>query len=433
MTYSTFMMASLPSFVIIRAIPVLGISFLFSLIAYKNPDDLAIIFYAVAFFSVIAATISMLLATVSNRVANIAKHPEKMDAFFSGGFTLSLLLGLAACVLCGVTLAVVLGLPSANALGSEALLGLSIIYIPAATLLPINVFLQSFSEASGKARQSAKLKLLITTISTVYLIICFYCCPADRYKYYAMSYFLLTELLTLIALLNLNKHLKYFSINEAKSMSRPLLNQGAPVAAGTAGQKICFFLIIERLATANVTLNKELSITMSIITLMTLPSLALSQLHSIRVSSTFHKGRQNYNTGLAWAAALSLATALSILWGGDMIFALYSNHAVSHDSALAWSMATLMGSSTFLALATGHLRALNQTLAPQLINTLMLGGLIPIVYAVSWQDEKVTLLLHLQALALALAFFILHRRIMLSQKIRPVHSTAEQQPTHPAH
>ncbi|WP_372439268.1 hypothetical protein, partial [Pandoraea sputorum] len=143
-----------------------------------------------------AATIPVLLSTVSNTVARIKIDAEKMDEFFSGGFTLSLALGFIACLLCTIALAIVLQLPSAEILGSATLVNLSIIYIPAATLLPINIFLQSFSEATGKAQQSAKLKTLITITGIIYLTASFSCCPPEQFKYYALPYFPVIETLS---------------------------------------------------------------------------------------------------------------------------------------------------------------------------------------------------------------------------------------------
>ncbi|BAP45885.1 putative uncharacterized protein [Pseudomonas sp. StFLB209] len=421
MNYSAFAATSLPSFVITRAFPLLGISTLFSLIAYTAPDALAIVSYTIAFFSIIAATIPVLLSTVSNTVARIKIDAEKMDEFFSGGFTLSLALGFIACLLCTIALAIVLQLPSAEILGSATLVNLSIIYIPAATLLPINIFLQSFSEATGKAQQSAKLKTLITITGIIYLTASFSCCPPEHFKYYALAYFLVTETLSLISFLSINKGYRRFSVSNAACVASPLLKKGAAIAGGMIGQKIYFFLVVERLAATNLSLNKELSVTMSIITLLTIPSLAFSQVHSIYTSSELSEKKSNYRHGLIWTAALSTTITAIIIFTGEKIFSLYSNNSVIYDKSLAWSLITFTNCSAFLALATGHLRALNRTTAPQLIiNALMLGMLIPIVYAINWDYEKITLLLHLQASTLALAFFILHSRIISLQKAKPV-------------
>ncbi|WP_426116713.1 hypothetical protein [Pseudomonas sp. DSP3-2-2] len=413
MTYHAFMKASLPAFTISRIIPWFGVSLALSLIAHRSPSDLAVFSYVLALFSVVSALLPMLLATSGNVTSSLSHNETARCDFFTAGFTIALFIAVISGLLCLGVFLCALNLSSMRNIDMQSLKILSLIYIPAVPLLSLNLFLQLFHEASGKSSECSRIKTFVTLVGTLGLLIMYECSTSELFTYGAMAYFLVTELAVLICLLKLSRPYKHFSFREAKNTASSLLAQGIPIAIGLGGQKLYFYLTIERLATTNTTLVAQFSLFMSIIGIVTIPALALSQIHSLHTSQHAAGSAENYRFGLSWLAGLVMGISFLLFFTGRALFTFISGAVINYTPGFYSAAVFFLATSAFSGLALAHLRARNDTSTPQfIINMLMLGGVIPLVYGISWQDQSVTTLINLQGAAMLMGFLILHRRVL---------------------
>ena len=413
MTYHAFMRASLPAFIISRIIPWLGVSLALSLIAHRSPSDLAVFSYVLALFSVVSGLLPMLLATSGNVTASLSGNEAARCDFFTAGFTIALFIAVISGLLCLGVFLCALNLSSMRNIDMQSFKVLSLIYIPAVPLLSLNLFLQLFHEASGKSSHCSRIKAFVTLVGTLGLLIMYEYSTSELFTYGAMAYFLITELVVLICLLKLSRPYKHFSLREAKNTARSLLTQGLPIAIGLGGQKLYFYLTIEHLATADTALVAQFSLFMSIVGIVTLPAMALSQIHSLHTSQHTRASAENYRLGLSWLAGLVSGISFLLFFAGRGLFTFISGAVIDYSPGFYTAAVFFLATSACLGLALAHLRARDDTSVPQLIiNMLMLGGVIPLVYGISWQDQHVTTLIYLQASATLIGFLILHLRVL---------------------
>ena len=413
MTYHAFMRASLPAFTLSRIVPWFGVSLALSLIAHRSPGDLAVFSYVLALFSVVSALLPMLLATSGNVTSSLSHNETARGDFFTAGFTIALFIAVISGLLCLGVFLCALNLSSMRNIDMQAFKILSLIYIPAVPLLSLNLFLQLFHEASGKSSGCSRIKTFVTLVGTLGLLIMYECSTSKLFTYGAMAYFFITELAVLICLLKLSRPYKHFSFREAKNTASSLLTQGLPIAIGLGGQKLYFYLTIERLATADTALVAQFSLFMSIVGIVTIPAMALSQIHSLHTSQHATASAENYRLGLSWLVALIVGISFLLSFAGRAFFTFISGAVINYTPGFYSAAVFFFTTSACLGLALAHLRARNDTSAPQLIiNMLMLGGVIPLVYGISWQDQNVTTLIYLQSAAMLMAFLILHRRVL---------------------
>ncbi|WP_459742553.1 hypothetical protein [Pseudomonas sp. 3A(2025)] len=411
------MIKSLPAFTLNRAFPLLGVSLIFSLIAHKNPTDLAIASYLLALFSIISAITSMLVATSGNITSLLINEEAKKRAFFTGGFTTALYLAAITLLLCSVALLTVVNFFNLDNIELHVFTALAMIYIPATTLLPLNVFLQLFHEANNKASHYSKIKIHITLVGSIFLIGAFIYTTEESFIYYAVSYFLITESLSFICLVIMSKGHGFISVAHARITAFELTKKGMPIATGIAGQKIYFYLIVERLTTSNIALAAQFSVLMNIINIIAIPCLALSQVHSLYISRQVARPETSYAKGLVWATALTLALMMFFSPVGHFIFSMYGNNTLSYSTVLYLAMTVFLFSNALLALTMAHLRAHNDTLLPQMaINIIMLAVVTPVFYMLSWEAGSVITLILIQSAAILFGAYILHKRITVFHK-----------------
>jgi hypothetical protein len=219
LNYNEVVKKSLPSFIGSRLIPTLGISAVFLLMAHKIPADLAVFSYVLAAASVVSAFSSLLLATAGNKAAALTHRESALSNLFTGGFTLALFIAVLTSAICLVVTYLLSTSGTIQHWDRETFWTLSLIYVASTPLLVINSFLQLFLEATGKASQCTRGKTLITVLSCLSLTLIFTLVNSHALKYYAMSYFFVIELLTLIFLIRLSRGQRYYSLMHAKKNS----------------------------------------------------------------------------------------------------------------------------------------------------------------------------------------------------------------------
>ncbi|VVO16745.1 hypothetical protein [Pseudomonas fluorescens] len=412
MNYSQAVKKSLPAFIMARLTPTIGISIVFLLMAHKSAEDLPVFSYVLAAASVISAFCSIILAMIGNRAASLAHSPSAQRDLFTGGFTLALFIAALTSLACLSATYFILRTNGLQHLDREVFWTLSLIYIASTPLLVINNFLQLFLEATGKASSCANAKIVITTLCCTSLAVLFAIISSDEFKYYAMSYFLSAEFLTLLLLTKLTNGERYCSFILAKKTSCYFLRTGIPIAAGLSGQKIYFYLLTERLARIDAQLVAQLSIFMTVIGILIIPSLAISQIHSLQVSRQVKQSAQCYRAGLTWVISIMVLSGVILYFCGEYAFLAIGGSVTDYSMKLYYTLVICLTSSSLLSLAFAHLRARSEIFIPQLlINTIMLAVLTPALYNLNLNTPDMETFLLLQSAATFAGFLLLCARI----------------------
>jgi O-antigen/teichoic acid export membrane protein len=416
---------SLPAFVLGRLMPTLGVSAVFLLMAHKSPSDLAVFAYVLAAASVISAFFSLVLATIGNKAAGLTHNSSAQHDLFKGGFTIAGCLAMVTVVACLIATYLIGQATGVQQIDHSAYWALALIYISSTPVLVINSFLQLFLEATGRAAGHSKTRTLITMCCAGSLAMLLTVVDSDNFKYWAMSYFFISELLTLIFLIRLSDSQHYVSWKHAQEHATYFIRTGVPIAAGMSGQKLYFYLLTERLVRLDAHLVAELSVFMTVVGLLIIPSNAFAQVHSLQVSRQIECSKQYFRAGLFWLFGGSMLISLIIYLIGDYVFLLLGGSVVDYSPQLALTLIMFLVSSSLLSLAFGHLRALNETFVPQLlINVIMLALLIPAIYAIEFNAPDLEDFLMLQSAAAFFGFLILAVRIMVVHKRMHIYSPA---------
>lgn len=417
LSYRQAVRKSLPAFIAGRLIPTAGISIVFLLMAHKAPNDLAVFSYVLAVVTMVSAPSSLLLATIGNKTASLAHNTTAQRRLFTGGFTMALGIAILTPLICLLTVYFASRASGAQLQDKEAFWNLSIIYISSTPLVVVNSFLQLFLEATGKAAHYSRLKGFITCGSGVTLTLVALSAVSESFKYYAMSYFFITEGLTLCLLIRCLSDQRLYSLVQAKAVSGYFLGTGAPIAAGLGGQKVFYYLLTERIARIDTSVVAQLSVFMTVIGLLIIPPLALCQIHSLQVSRNPQYAPGYYWRGLGMTIGIIGLVAVILLPVGEWLFQAVGGTVLPYDVKLYLLTVFFLSGSTLISFALGHLRARNDILVPQLfINTMMLVIFIPIVYSVNFTDPTLTTFLSLQGSMTWICFFSLWVRIFLMHK-----------------
>lgn len=393
---------------------------MFVLLAHKAPEDLGMFSYTLALLSVISTVFPLVLATAGNKAASLIGQPSDLHDFFAGGFTLSLIVGILTATTCLLAVQLASEVSGTQQWDGRDFWSISLVYMMATPIIATNAFLQMFLEATGKATHFTLTKLKITLMCSMVLMLSYEYSDTDDFKYCAMLYFFLTELMTLLFLLKMSRQQRYVSIRYGKIFAGYFLRTGFPIAAGMSGQKIYFYLLMERLARIESSLVAELSVFMTITGILLIPSLALTQIHSFQVSQHLTQSSTFYRSGLKWVIGTLLLTALVFTLIGEHVFQLVGDKTVNYSGQMFMAVILFIATSSFLSLAVAHLRARGETLKPQLlVNIIMLGVLVPLLYALHLDRPGIETFLMFQSGAAAVAFLILNIRIVCLHKSDP--------------
>lgn len=419
MSYNQAIKKSLPALICGRLIPTLGISAIFLLMAHKSPADLAVFAYVLAVTNVISVPFSLILATMGNKAAALTHNSRAQRDLFTGGFTLALLIGILACLGCLSITYFISETAGIQHVDKQAFCTLALIYTACSPLLVINTYLSLFLEATGKASDCANGRTVITLLCVALLAILAVITSGAEFTYWAMLYFFATELLTLLFLLRLSRAQRYWCLPGARKISSYFSRTGIPVAAGLGGQKIYFYLLTERLVRIDDSLVAQLSIFMTTFGLLIIPSVALSQLHSLQVSQHPACTKEYFRAGLIWVTGLMTLSAVILYAVAQPLFMVIGGPVIVYSDKLYFALILFLGSSALLSLALAHLRAWHETFTPQLlINTIMLAVLTPALYALHFNQPTLATFLLLQSAAVFAGFLLLCARIFFLHRHR---------------
>ncbi|HEY1028435.1 MAG TPA: hypothetical protein VGE28_12525 [Pseudomonas sp.] len=399
-----------------RLFPFFGVSIAAALLAHKHISDLPAFAYALAVYAVVAAIFSTPLAVAGNIVH--AHGESGGQGFFGDGFKVALVFS-ACSLLCSVAVLFLLSAVELNTATAGRLYAVSAVYVLAIPLLVVNTYLHVFHESTGAAGACASIKRKSVAVGCAFLIVSFFVVDDECFVFSAMGYFLLVEVLVLMWLIKLSWGRKLCFVYRGRSR---VLNEvvllGGPMAAGLVGQKLYYYLLNEKLLSVQEALVGELSICMSVIGCLSIPLVAFSQLHSVYVSK-MRGGESNLYVQGFFACTLLIATVVGALsFSGALLFYVFGGGSLEFTAAAFGVMAFFVLGSGYLMAVVAHLRALNDTLVPQvLVNAIMLGVLLPVMYFFVLDGASIYLYLSLQAAAMLVAAAILQGRLYLLCKV----------------
>ncbi|MNF55365.1 hypothetical protein D3C84_368220 [compost metagenome] len=398
-----------------RAIPVAGITVLFSLIAHKSNNGLAVFSYALAIFTIISALSSMCLSATGNIVASPSSDIFFAQRVFSSGLCLSVVISAIGTFVALIIARYIQFLPGAQNLNEETLQTLALLYIVCIPLAVTNTFLHLFHESSGLALTCTKIKTFVTCAGCIFLGVAFFTANAHLFLFLAMSYFGLTELIAFSALVKLSadRSLK-FRLFFCRKTIKQTLTLGFPIAVGLGGQKIYFYFLNERLAILELQLVAELAVFMTLVGVLLIPYITLSQAHSLYISKTTHHRIDAYGLGFVGLIVLTAALLIPGLLLDDVIFALIGGRTLPPSPALLKVLPFFLVSNGLLSLTMGHLRGMHDTLTPQLVvNLATFLTLVPVFYFITPAPPSLTWYMAIQSLALLCIWAVLTARIVI--------------------
>lgn len=406
-----------------RAIPVAGMTVLFSLIAHKSNSGLAVFAYALAIFTIISALSTMCLSATGNIVARPSSDILSAQRIFSSGLCLSIVIAVCGTLVALILVRYIQFLPGAQNLNDETLRTLAFLYIACIPLTVANTFLHLFHESSGSALTCTKIKTYVTCVGCLFLGIAFFTADEHFFPFLAMCYFGLTELIAFLALakLSADRSLEFRLFFCSKTV-RQTLTLGLPIAAGLGGQKVYFYLLNERLAILDLRLVAELAVFMTLAGVLLIPYVTLSQAHSLYISKTTHHHIRAYRNGLVGLTMLTAALLVPGLLLNNALFALIGGATLPPSPSLLTVLLFFLVSNGLMSLTMGHLRGMHDTLMPQLVvNLIIFLTLVPALYFITPDPLNLTWYMTLQSLALLGIWAVLTARIAILHRQNPHH------------
>lgn len=424
LAYTENLKKNLWNFILSRLFPFFGISIAAALLAHKNILDLPAFAYVLAVFSVISTTFSMPLAAIGNIIHN-KKESLLPQQIFEEGLTVAALFSLLSLFVAALAMITIIQTTSLNTANNKSFLYLSIIYIPAIPLLVFNTFTHIFHEASDNAARCATIKKWCTSAGCGLLAIFFLLADKTSFCYFAIAYFPAVELATFVCLTRLSVRSGYrHVIKNPKNMLPSIVSLGFPIAAGMAGQKVYYYLLNSKLLSLSEKLAGDLSICMSVIGFLSIPLIGFSQLHSVYTSKNAADAETIYRRGLISCVVLLLAIGVIFSILGKLLFFIFGDDSLSFTMEGFISISVSIFCSGYFMLTTSHLRAMKDTLVPQLtINLIMLAVLIPVIYMSGITGESIYTYILLQSAAIFVAALLLQYRIYHLHKRSVIEAT----------
>lgn len=417
MSYTQHLKKTFSPILISRALPITGISLLFSILAYNGSEGLAIFAYTLALFSVISTITSMCLSAAGNIMAAPNQDHHSAQAIFSAGLYLSCAAAGTATLLSVALAGAVTYLPGANTLDPHTVSSLALIYTACIPMAIINTFLQLFHEGAGNAGACAKTKTFATLTGIAFLFLATGH-TGKNFLSLCMCYFLIVELVTLIILIIVSRgHGLVIAPRYDAKTTGILIKLGLPIAIGLAGQKLYFYLLNERIAVLDTELISQLSVFMTASGLLLLPYVALGQAHSLYISKMARGRHPYYWVGLSWLCMLTLVIAALGMQLGGWFLRLVGDSVLLPTPSLLVTLLLFLFSNGLLSLAMGHLRGAGDTLTPQVaVNVVIFSTLIPVFYLVTPKVADLAWYMNIQSAALLCVALGLGLRIWLLQR-----------------
>ncbi|MGH8601355.1 MAG: hypothetical protein ACREXR_00790 [Gammaproteobacteria bacterium] len=399
-------------FTISRLLPYLSITITIALQAHKNFSDLPMLAYLLATYAVPVSIISMSIAIIGNFVALNKGSFEKNNLLFRTGFTASLILAAittAACLLVHLYWVSDSGIYGVDA---AKLKSMSFIYIASTPFLVINTFLFFFNEAYKKASSSTRIESISAAASFIFVFAAYALSEDNNFCYFSIASIVVCEILTLGMYAFLSKKRRFtFTISFNIHLFKKIAAVGVPISFGLGGQKIFFFLMTERLIRISPDLVSMLSVTMSIVGFLLIPTSAFSQLHSLYISRNTRSLSMYNKVGMLYLAIISIVTIAPFVLFSGVFYEVFGGTEPLATQKLTVAVTFFLVTSGLIAFGMSQLRAIKDTLTPQVImNSLMLLILYPVFISSYFDNADLADFLLAESVALFLGYVFLHIR-----------------------
>lgn len=415
--YSENIKSKLLPFITSRIVPFSGFTIIIILIAHLNYQELGKFTYLTAMFSIPVALMAMPLAIIGNFSV------EKLDDYESGYsiFKKGLPLALTLSVL-GFISSILMSQYIINASDINTSIACNI-YIACVPLLIMNTYFFYFIESYLSNKIIAKVKVVSTFFSIISIIALSFSVQ-KLLTWHVFFVFLCLEVFLLslylfIVIKNTKNSSRKVDFPGVVKVSKKILHMGIPIALGLTGQKLVYFLITQRLTNIDLHLLSDLSVIMSVIGILTLPSSAFAQIHSLFISA--NSVREHVTLFKQGMGYLALIFVVVITLGGlcyQYLLALYGASKYLFDFTYFLSLSLLYSSSSLMMLCMSHLRALHDTLIPQFIAVvILLLGFIPSIWLSNLNNEALYKILIFQSVFTYLVALVLILRIKRLNKV----------------
>lgn len=369
MEYFSFYLENIFRFTANRFFPYISMALVGILIANKNMEEFAFFSYIASAFIFPATIATFMFMAIGNLTSkNQERGAEEIFisslamAFISAG-----LVGFACLLIIFSSKEELNILPlSYNAISFEyTYLSYIIIYI-------FNSFFNCFFEAHVKDGTSsiARLVNFIPLIfSSLYV---FFKLPSENSSLTIVQLMLGCSAVELVYYCYKARKLDVWGAKFQPLLFKQLFTLGAPTGIGLALQRFAFFIVNKKLFLVDKDLVSIFSIAISIVSLMAIPVSAFTQIHSIYVTRKAKIGLSLDAFGLL---AMSMFLPLVIFLGfGKTVLLLFgiSHKMLADHPYLIESVTSIFLVTGLLMLVSSHIRALGNTLVPQLVINIMI-------------------------------------------------------------
>lgn len=362
--YFSFYLENIFKFTANRFFPYISMGLIGILIANKNMEEFAFFSYVASAFifpSTIATFMFMAIGNLDsknkNRGADEVFISSLVMAFIAAG-----LVGFACLLIIFSSKEELNVLPlSYNAVSFEyTYLSYIIIYI-------FNSFFNCFFESHIKDGTSSIARLLNFTPLMFSSLYVFFKLPSENSSLIMVQLMLGCSAVELVYYCYKSRKIVVRGAKFQPLLFKQLFILGAPTGIGLALQRFAFFIVNKKLFLLNKDLVSIFSIAISIVSLMAIPVSAFTQIHSIYVTRKSKIGLSLDAFGLL---VMSMFLPLIVFLGfGKSVLLLFgiSHKMLADHPYLIESVTSIFLVTGLLMLVSSHIRALGNTLVPQLV------------------------------------------------------------------
>ncbi|WP_439852885.1 hypothetical protein [Pseudomonas syringae] len=403
--YLYFYLENILKFIGNRLFPYVSMTFVGVLIANKNIDEFAFFSYISSAFIFPATVATFMFMAIGNLEDKIGRSSVG-EIFISSLVMAAISAGLVG----GVCVFIIfLSRQELAALPSDySGVSFTYFYLGYIMVYIFNSFLNCYFEAHVRSRISSYARLLNFLPLMVCSTYAFFSLSPENFSLIIIQFMLVFSVLELVFYCYMVKKLGLWKSEFQIELFRKLFKLGAPTGIGLALQRLAFFIVNKKLFLVDKDLVSIFSIAISIVSLMSIPVSAFTQIHSIYVT-------RKANIGLSLTPFLLLGVSMLgplvvFLVLGNKLLLLFglSDKILVANSYLTESITFMFLVTSSLMLVSSHVRALGTTLVPQIVINLSVYSIyVGCVFFGGIEGKAAWFLLSAYSVAYLICFFLL--------------------------
>ncbi|TMU78601.1 hypothetical protein FGA82_15275 [Pseudomonas fluorescens] len=362
--YFSFYRENILKFTANRFFPYISMSIIGILLANKNIDEFAFFSYIAAAFIFPATIATFMFMAIGNLTS---RHPNHgIQEIFISSFLIAAIS--ATFVICACVTIIYFSSEEVQTLPLHyRATALEFTYLTYIAVYIFTSFFNSFFEAHIKDKTSSKARLinfvpLITSATLIFLI-----APAENSSLAIVRLMLVCAVIEFAYYLYISLKRDLWSGHVQPDLCLQLFKLGAPTGIGLSLQRLAFFIVNKKLFLVDRDLVSIFSIAISVVTLMTIPVSAFTQIHSIYITKK-PGSKLNIDAFILLTASMVMPLMLFAGFGHSilMIFGV-SNDMQAGNTYLTESITSMFLATGLLMLISSHIRALGNTVIPQIV------------------------------------------------------------------